>query len=159
MFTTKQNKLNYNDCILPIEILNYINTFICKRHYNLKKDICQSCDILQNNNHCVTLNYLDFPPICIQHGDPDIVDCILQLQNADIKHKTHDIFSSLHFRSNEACEIAFPYLKKYGEISHKCCSGKGVMFKINQSSFQSFVLPIQPIPFTIPQLPAMPEFS
>ena len=40
------------------------------------------------------------------------------------------IVSTIHFNTKEEVEISNIYLNDFGTISHRCCGGLGVMYKI-----------------------------
>ena len=41
---------------------------------------------------------------------------------------TGNQIGSMHFENKAIANIAYPYLKCFGTISHKCCDGMGVVF-------------------------------
>ena len=67
---------------------------------------------------------------CKIHGNKNKINVIINLKKED-KKSNH---SSIHFVSKEALDIAKPFLKKYGKISHYCCSNTGVMYRTEQNS-------------------------
>ena len=48
------------------------------------------------------------------------------------QNKNKKNISTIHFSNSKAREIAYPFAKNFGNISHCCCDGKGIMFKDNQ---------------------------
>lgn len=44
------------------------------------------------------------------------------------EYKKYNKLGSMHFENKAIANIAYPYLKCFGTISHKCCDGMGVVF-------------------------------
>jgi len=110
--------------MLPQELLIYINSFICKRRYNLEKDILEALHINPlNTKQCEIIEYKE-KQVCKIHDNKELYHCFEVL--SQIKEKSP---SSIHFNTRESCRLARPFISEYGVFSHYCCSGKGIMFK------------------------------
>ncbi len=115
--------------MLPTEILIYINTFICKRQFNIEKDIIESLDIKHNylsiTQPCNIINYKGIQ-VCDKHDNIHLFNCFKVLNRITNKN-----ISSIHFDTKECCFIAKSYISDFGNFSHFCCNGKGIMFRNN----------------------------
>jgi len=113
--------------MLPEELLIYINTFICKREFNIENDIIEALNISFKNTHIPkTCNILEYKGkrLCDQHDNKALYNCFEVLSR--IKERKP---STIHFETKESCILAQPYISNFGTISHYCCDGKGITFK------------------------------
>jgi hypothetical protein len=110
---------------LPTELLIHINTFICKKHFDIEKDILEALHIRHplRFNPCETIKYKDIH-VCKIHDDENLYKCFTVL-----KKITNKNIDSIHFETAEICLLALPYISDFGNVRHHCCSGKGIMFK------------------------------
>ena len=110
---------------LPTELLIHINTFICKKHFDIEKDILEALHIPRplQFNPCETIKYKDIH-VCKIHDDENLYKCFTVL-----KQITNINIVSIHFETAEICLLALPYISDFGNVRCHCCSGRGIMFK------------------------------
>lgn len=106
----------------------YIYRFLsCKENIKMKS-------INRNNNiiiRCKSHSYKDLYG-CLTHVyDCNVSYVIYILNNEEKKYKLCKFTDVIHFGSCMQMRIASKYLNNFGNISHYCCGGKGVMFKDN----------------------------
>ena len=113
-----------NICIeLLLEIFSYLDCYT-------KQIISCTSKFMYSKYKCRIIEYINLEltnrklKCCQIHGNKNEINAIITLKKED-KKKNH---ISIHFVSEEALNIAKPFLKKYGIISHYCCSNKGVMY-------------------------------
>ena len=111
--------------ILPDDVLIKINEFICKKNFYLENDILESLNVKNNHELCVVINYND-TYVCSKHDDPNYFSCIKTLRYQQEHNLTP---TTIHFENQTACLFAEPYKNDFGEFSHYCCGGTGIMFK------------------------------
>jgi len=110
--------------MLPNELIIYINTFICKRRFNLEKDLVDVFNINPLNvGQCEIIKYKE-KQLCKIHDNKDLYHCFEVLSKITDKN-----LYSIHFETKESCLLARPFISEYGVFSHYCCTGKGIMFK------------------------------
>ena len=108
---------------LLIEIFSYSDCY-------MKQIISCTSKFMYSTYKCRIIEYVNLEltnrklKCCKIHGNKSEINAIITLKKED-KKQNH---SSIHFVSEEALNIAKPFLKKYGIISHYCCSNKGVMY-------------------------------
>lgn len=124
--------------MLPTELLIYINSFICKRRFNIEQNIIEALYVNPlKTNQCKIIEYKG-KQLCKIHDNKDLYHCFEVLSKIKDKQPY-----SIHFETKESCLLARPFVSEYGVFSHYCCSGKGIMFKknlINNTIFEQ--LPI-----------------
>jgi hypothetical protein len=110
---------------LPTELLIHINSFICKKHFDIEKDILEALHIPRplQFNPCETIKYKDIH-VCKIHDDENLYKCFTVL-----KQITNKNIVSIHFETAEICLLALPYISDFGNVIKHCCSGTGIMFK------------------------------
>ena len=110
---------------LPTELLIHINSFICKKHFDIEKDILEALHIPRplQFNPCETIKYKDIH-VCKIHDDENLYKCFTVL-----KQITNKNIVSIHFETAEICLLALPYISDFGNVIKQCCSGTGIMFK------------------------------
>ena len=108
--------------MLPDELLIYINTFICKRIFDIEKDIIEVSNISPIFDTCNIIEYKG-KRVCFQHDNKDLYHCFEVLNKI-----TEKKISTIHFKTREICSHAKPYISNFGIFSHYCCDGKGIMF-------------------------------
>ena len=114
---------------LLIEIFSYSDCY-------MKQIISFTSKFMYSKYQCRIIEYINLEATninlrcCKIHGNPNKINSIITLKKED-KKKNH---SSIHFVSEEALNIAKPFLKKYGIISHYCCSNTGVMYITEKNS-------------------------
>ena len=75
---------------------------------------------------CKIVRYKDLIT-CKCHNNKDLYDCINILK----ENQNNSKISTIHFENLNSMNYAKKYLSDFGEISHFCCNGKGVMYKTN----------------------------
>ena len=108
--------------LIPFDLILYIESFICilDKKYNpkfLSKELNQYIK-------CKVIKYKDLIS-CKCHNNKDLFDCINILK----ENQNNSKISTIHFENLNSMNYAKKYLSYFGEISHFCCSGKGVMYK------------------------------
>ena len=84
------------------------------------------CSTFNTRINC-TLNRHKGLQTCRIHGSYDtnraidILEMYIRIQRV----------TSIHFDNKKQLDIAWNYMNNFGEISHICCEGKGVMYKQN----------------------------
>jgi hypothetical protein len=112
--------------MLPQELLIYINSFICKRRFNIEQNIIEALDVNPlKTNQCKIIEYKG-KQLCKIHDNKELYHCFEVLSKITDKN-----LYSIHFETKESCLLARPFISEYGVFSHYCCSGKGIMFKKN----------------------------
>ena len=125
---------------IPIEIIQYIDSFVCDKHkkYNnlsivskqFKNSPCKiskykdllSCSCHNDIHHINAVYKLIYAKTFSLPNNIDNVDTSFSLDN-DLK-----TYLAIHFISKQALNIAKPYLSDFGKVSHYCCSNTGVMY-------------------------------
>lgn len=116
---------------LPTEVLIHINSFICKKYFDIEKDILEALHIPRplQFNPCETIKYKDIH-VCKIHDDENLYKCFTVLKQITVfKQITNKNIDCIHFETAEICLLALPYISDFGNYRHHCCSGKGIMFK------------------------------
>ena len=113
-----------NTIILPTVVIIHINSFICKKNFDIEKDILEVLHINRplQFKACETIKYKD-NHVCQIHDDENLYNCLKVL--AGIKE---DNMNAIHFKSKEICALALPFISDFGKFRHYCCDGKGIMF-------------------------------
>ena len=124
---------------IPIEIIKYIDGFLCdkdKEYINLSLISSQF-----DKSNCNLLRYKDLL-VCKCHDNIYKINAVIKLIYAKT-YKQSNINSldrsfsldtdaksyfTIHFISKKSLKIAEPYLKDFGVVSHYCCSNTGVMY-------------------------------
>lgn len=124
---------------IPIEIIQYIDSFLCdkeKKYINLSLISCKF-----NKSNCKILRYKDLLA-CNCHDNIYKINAVTKLIYAktykqsnittidssfSLDKETRSYFT-IHFISKKSLKIAEPYLKDFGIVSHYCCSNTGVMY-------------------------------
>ena len=103
--------ISFLDCEFDIY---KVNKFFCKEYKCRKIDlnIVKKC-------------------LCRIHGDRDYFYSE-KILNRYIKKKK---ISAIHFKNKRQLEIAKPFLRKIGRVSHYCCDNVGVMFITEDNKF------------------------
>ena len=108
---------------LPFDVFEYIDNFFClkdksynfrvlsKQHENFKID---KCKVHRYKNLCA----------CEMHDNNDKVDAITTLNI----NCCFDNISTMHFITKKSLNYAKRYLGDFGNVSHYCCGGTGVMY-------------------------------
>jgi hypothetical protein len=110
--------------MLPKELLIYINSFICKRKFDIEKDIIEVSNISPITETCNIIEYKG-RRVCLQHDNKDLYHCF------EVLSKITEKKNIIHFETAEICSHIKPYISNFGIFSHYCCDGKGIMFKID----------------------------
>ena len=72
--------------------------------------------------------------ICQTHScDQTLENVIIQLQKAQLQQDSWELVYSIHFKNTREINIANPYLKDFGIISHRCCQGSKIVFRVPES--------------------------
>ena len=115
---------------LPDDIIKNIISYIpCK---NTKGGLCTSktmrkhilCKIVYFKSK---FNRRIMQLLCCKKHDECNVNKIKTINTLN-KYKEYHKVGSIHFENKEIANIAYPYVKCFGTISHKCCDGMGIMF-------------------------------
>ena len=108
---------------LPFDVQEYIDNFYClkDKKYNFRvlskeheKFKINKCKVHRYKNLCA----------CEIHDDNDKVDTVTILISST---KLTNI-STIHFKTKKSLNYAKIYLGDFGDISHYCCGGEGVMY-------------------------------
>ncbi len=84
-------------------------------------------------NQCQLRGFKDLV-ICQTHScDQTLENVIIQLQKAQLQQDSGGLVYSIHFRNTREINIANPYLKDFGIISHRCCQGTKIVFRVPES--------------------------
>lgn len=112
--------------MLPKELLIYINSFICKRRFNIEQNIIEALDVNPlKTNQCKIIEYKE-KQLCKIHDNKDLYHCFEILSQITDKNPY-----SIHFETKESCLLARNFISDYGSFSHYCCNGKGIIFRKN----------------------------
>lgn len=111
---------------LPTDILLYINEYVCKKILNVEYDLFEILYPLKKKSCCNVVHFLNYSA-CKFHDDYHYYSCLNTLANCS---NSYYKCGTIHFDTKKAREHATPYLYLFGEVSHYCCEGKGVMFNI-----------------------------
>jgi aerobic-type carbon monoxide dehydrogenase small subunit (CoxS/CutS family) len=108
---------------IPFYVQEYIDNFYCLKgkNYNFKvlskeheKFKINKCKVHRYKNLCA----------CEIHDNNDKVDAITILIDST---KLTNI-STIHFKTKKSLNYAKRYLEYFGNVSHYCCGGTGVMY-------------------------------
>ena len=61
------------------------------------------------------------------------MNVIIKLQKAQLQQDSGRLVYSIHFNNTREINIANPYLKDFGIISHRGCQGTKIVFRIPES--------------------------
>ena len=114
---------------LPDDIMEYIFSYIsCK---NRKGGLCTS-KTMRKHISCKIVyfkskfNRRDMQLLCCKTHEYNLNK--IEAINTLNQYKECTKLSTMHFENKEVANIAYPYVKCFGTISHKCCDGMGIMF-------------------------------
>ena len=124
---------------IPIEVLQYIDSFICDK-YKTYSNLSMISNKF-NKSNCNISKYKNLLS-CGCHDNIYQINAVCKLiyaktykesniNNVDKEFsldKDAKSYFTIHFISKKSLKIAEPYLKDFGVVSHYCCSNTGVMY-------------------------------
>jgi len=117
--------ISYEDCRAKTKLC-YVNKRLSDKYFEYN-----TCNLLRYRDSTILI-------ACEKHltrtRNYAVLNVIRQLNYAEEKKKKNGDVEVIHFGSVGEVLLANPYLDNFSIISHRCCNGKGVMYKnfINQ---------------------------